>query len=398
MESASLPDCATAAAMEAAWRWTDPATGRDAMLGDHTKDQSWERGQLIAPPVRAADQPEWLTHLRDWRAECESPLELANSRAISEQPALRWVKSAHVQVQMHPFDRFFYDPETGQYTVERWLADLRARYGGIDAALIWPTYTNLGVDDRNAYDMIRSLPGGVDGLREVVRRLHAANVSVLWPLMPWDVATRYEGPEPASMVELVKATAADGINGDTLFSIPKSFWEESVSASHPVGLQAELGGSLGALGWTTMGWGEAGGWSLDISQPAPLVDAFKFLQPHRRVTVCRRAHTACTGPGAFGARRTLKELLRACASGLPAVGHQPPRRPAARLVQRHRLRGVGERVGRVERAHRARRRGVAAASPSDALPRRRRHGPPRRRVGAAHAERRAARRLRVDVC
>ena len=70
---------------------------------------------------------------------------------------------------MHPFDRLFYDEASGGYTVGRWLADLRERFGGVDAALLWPTYPMLGIDDRNAYDMIRSLPGGIDALRGVVR-------------------------------------------------------------------------------------------------------------------------------------------------------------------------------------------------------------------------------------
>jgi hypothetical protein len=26
-------------------------------------------------------------------------------------------------------------------------------------ALLWPTYTNLGIDDRNQFDLTRSLPG-----------------------------------------------------------------------------------------------------------------------------------------------------------------------------------------------------------------------------------------------
>ena len=30
-------------------------------------------------------------------------------------------------------------------TVGKYLGDLKARFGGIDSVLIWPTYTNLGV-------------------------------------------------------------------------------------------------------------------------------------------------------------------------------------------------------------------------------------------------------------
>ena len=87
---------------------------------------------------------------------------------------------------MHPYDRYFFDPSVGNgtggvgYTVNRWLADLNKRYGGIDKALIWPTYTQIGIDDRNQWDMIRTLPGGVEGLRAVVDQMHAAGVKVLW--------------------------------------------------------------------------------------------------------------------------------------------------------------------------------------------------------------------------
>ena len=38
--------------------------------------------------------------------------------------------------------RYFYDVETANYTVARYLADVDTRYGGIDSMLMWPTYVN----------------------------------------------------------------------------------------------------------------------------------------------------------------------------------------------------------------------------------------------------------------
>ena len=124
--------------------------------------------QLIpAPPDNrtAAEHATWLGELCDWRRACRASLGLNDS--IFGQPALRWTQTAYITVQMHPFDTYFY--ASGNYTVQRWLSDLGTRYGGVDAALVWPTYPQLGYDDRSAFDMVTLLPGGLDGVRAVVR-------------------------------------------------------------------------------------------------------------------------------------------------------------------------------------------------------------------------------------
>jgi iron(II)-dependent oxidoreductase len=82
---------------------------------------------------------------------------------------------------MHPYDLFFYDPVSGNYTVSRWLDDLNRRYGGIDAMLMWPTYTNIGADDRNQFDLFRALPGGLDAVARITAELKQLGVRVLWP-------------------------------------------------------------------------------------------------------------------------------------------------------------------------------------------------------------------------
>ena len=58
-------------------------------------------------------------------------------------------------------DRYFLRPRCGSYTVDRYLDDLDKRYGGIDSVLIWHTYPNIGIDNRDQYDMLRDMPGGV---------------------------------------------------------------------------------------------------------------------------------------------------------------------------------------------------------------------------------------------
>ena len=104
--------------------------------------------------------------------------------------ALKWTQSSFMQPQMMVHDRYFYDPVAAQYTVDRYLDDLDKRYGGIDAVLIWSTYPNMGIDDRNQLDMVRSMPGGVEGVRKMVDDFHRRGVRVLFPMMMWDQGTR----------------------------------------------------------------------------------------------------------------------------------------------------------------------------------------------------------------
>ena len=103
------------------------------------------------------------------------------------------------------------------YTVDKWLGDLNKRYGGIDKALIWPTYTQIGIDDRNTFELIESMPGGYEGIKAVVDQLHAKGVKVLWPYHPWDHSTHNQEKnnvtDYVSMAEMLKATDSDGFNG-----------------------------------------------------------------------------------------------------------------------------------------------------------------------------------------
>src|SRR5450755_4659996 len=82
-------------------------------------------------------------------------------------------------------DRYFYDPVAGNYTVDRYVDDLERRYGGIDSVLIWPTHPNMGIDNRNQHDLIRSMPGGVAGVRQMIADFHRGGWRGRSPLMMW---------------------------------------------------------------------------------------------------------------------------------------------------------------------------------------------------------------------
>ena len=109
------------------------------------------------------------------------------------RPELQWAQRNFVHAQMMVEDRFFFDPDSGTYTVDRYLDDLEARFGGIDSVLIWYVYPNIGVDDRNQFDLARDLPGGIEGLKGAVDDFHRRGVRGFLPTMPWEPVTRAVG-------------------------------------------------------------------------------------------------------------------------------------------------------------------------------------------------------------
>ncbi len=139
-----------------------PSSFADQLLNSPpclTMRMAWEGANLPCTPLT---HQEWLADLMHWRAERH--IRIGYDPARYAGPALQWTQSSFIQPQMMVQDRAFYDPVQGKYTIDRYLDDLEKRYGGIDSVLIWATYPNMGIDDRNQLEMVQSMPGGVEGL------------------------------------------------------------------------------------------------------------------------------------------------------------------------------------------------------------------------------------------
>jgi hypothetical protein len=84
----------------------------------------------------------WVSALKVWRAACRKQLH-AEPRGgpvgPGDLPGLRWTQTSYIQPQVHPYDRFLWDPTARNHTVERYLRDVRERYGGIDSVLLVST-------------------------------------------------------------------------------------------------------------------------------------------------------------------------------------------------------------------------------------------------------------------
>jgi gamma-glutamyl hercynylcysteine S-oxide synthase len=223
----------------------------------------------------------WLADVRHWREERRIRIGYDGSRY--ELPALRWTQASFIQSQMMIEDRYFYDPVAHRYTVDRYLDDLVKRYGGIDAVLIWPTYSNIGIDNRNQHDLIRSMPGGVEGVKQMVADFHRRGVRVLFPMMLWDEGTRNPGmPWPQAIAELMKELDVDGINGDTEEGVARAFPEASDKTGHPLAFEPEENSSDEAVAYNILTWGQ-----YDFPF-APEVDRYKWLEPRHMVNISDR--------------------------------------------------------------------------------------------------------------
>lgn len=224
----------------------------------------------------------WRRDLEVWRAE--HLIRMGYSGEAYDRPELRWSQRNFVHTQMMVEDRYFYDPVAGRYTVDRYLDDLEARYGGVDSVLIWYVYTNIGIDDRNQTDLASDLPGGLAGLKQAVADFHRRGVKVFLPTMAWDNGTRPTGKTDwDAVIELAALVGADGVNGDTYNGVPRAFWVAAEAAGRPLVFQPEsVPYADEALMWNLQSWGRA------TTEVVPAVAKLKWLEPRHLINIENR--------------------------------------------------------------------------------------------------------------
>jgi formylglycine-generating enzyme required for sulfatase activity len=251
------------------------------------------QGYQILGPASPADFARWIADMRQWRMEYRKRIGYDDSEY--RRPELQWTESSFMQPQMMVEDRYFYDPVAGRYTVDRYLDDLEKRFGGIDSVLIWPVYPNIGIDNRNQFDLFRDLPGGIAGIRRMVADFHKRGVRVLFPIMLWDQGTRREPmSEYETLAANLAAVGADGVNGDTMGAIPRQFRMVSDKTGHPLAFEPEALNVDEALAYNNMNWGQA---TLPAAAAAgegrgagniPFVAKYKWLEPRHMTNISDR--------------------------------------------------------------------------------------------------------------
>lgn len=132
-------------------------------------------GRVIPGPASQADQPSWLAAQYAFKAQQRASVNYSSANYDNYIP---WSSYVFIAPQSHMYDRFLFDNVAGVWTVDRFLDDFVARYGGVDGVLLWPTYPNMGVDERSQFDIFGDVPGGLPALKAAVAQFNARGVKV----------------------------------------------------------------------------------------------------------------------------------------------------------------------------------------------------------------------------
>ncbi len=237
--------------------------------------------ELFAGPE--GNHQTWLDSMKSWRTKLRDTLQFNTHEYTRKE--LTWTRDVYTYAQVMAHDRYLYDPVKRKYTVDRFLNDVDQRYGGLDAVLIWPTYPNIGIDQRNQMDYLKDMPGGYKGVKEMITAFHKKNVRVFFPIMIWDNGTRALKLSMAvELSQAMKELAADGLNGDTMPGVTEEYKTAYDSLGYALALQPELSlQTLKMAEWNTMSWGYF--WNYEQK---PGVSIYKWLEPMHQVHITNR--------------------------------------------------------------------------------------------------------------
>lgn len=229
----------------------DVRSGEAALVLDDAK--------IFAAPSDPADVPRWREQLAAWR---EGARLRHGEPTRYDEPASSWAGRSFTVAQVWLWDELFFDFAAQRFTPERFLADARKRFGGLDGVVLWHAYPVIGIDDRNQWDFY-----DVPGLADVAAELRAAGVAVFLDYNPWDTGTRRAGEDKDELATTVRRLGADGVFLDTLKKADPELVAALDAARPGIGLEGESKLATERIADHTLSWAQ---WFADSETPGVL--------------------------------------------------------------------------------------------------------------------------------
>lgn len=229
---------------------------------------------LVPPPgLDDRDLAAWLAEVRR-RVRAAADLDRHHGRSD-----LAWYRDSVLEGFFNTFDPVLRDAQ-GRWRVDDFVADGRACFGGYDLVVLWQPYPRSGIDPRDQFAHWRALPGGIEGLRRLVADFHRHGVRCQLNYVPWD---RPDEDHLAPLLELVEASGADGVYGDTMRGFPAA-WNAGLERIRPGLALSSEGSPLPAAAAD----GLTGCWGQNLLPVPPAIPLVRFADGRHCVRLVDR--------------------------------------------------------------------------------------------------------------
>ncbi len=267
--------------------WVKPIVGMDA-THDPTPGNVLLRELSFHVPARAetavARYRAFVASFRSLPGPGPTSTPTALNRAIYDRPDLKWASRAFVCHFTFMYDLSFFDPVANDYRLDGFLREGDERFGGYDAVVLWQAYPRIGLDERNQFDFYRDMPGGLRGLRKLVRGFHKRGVKVFIDYNPWDTGTRREAvSDDDAIAQLLADIRADGVFLDTMSAGASRLRTTVDDARKGVVFEPEGSPPVDQLEICSLSWAQ---WLPEVSGPGLL--RLKWIEPRHMQHQIRR--------------------------------------------------------------------------------------------------------------
>jgi hypothetical protein len=220
-------------------------------------------------------------HAGDWHAAFYSFKKYIRSKfdfTYYMRPVQEKYRQRFVSHFTFVYGKDIYDTANNRFRIDEFLDEGNLNFGGYDYILLWHDYPRMGIDDRDQFDMYEDLPGGLEGLKQMVDRAHARGVQVFIPYKPWDIM---KGRKDRFLQEarIAGAIGSDGVFLDTMDESDLAF-RVALDAVNPDNVFVSEGRpNLKAAQLVTGSWNQSG----DATNRMPNIDLFHYVLPEHNV-------------------------------------------------------------------------------------------------------------------